>query len=1018
MDLQRERPYEAFSRESIRAAFRAWDSVQELNVHPLAESAAVRVRQQAAGYAHTPFGRGLALRETLRAAMEALRPDGGEPELGQKRWRSYVILTQQFLQGRTPDCIAADLNISRRMFYIEQQQAMGRVAEILCQWEEEAHLGETIPTGWPDSAPLSTARFEHSMLFMAPPRSSPMLVGRDDLLAELKRLLLDGQDVALTALQGLPGVGKTTLATELAHDPEVRSHFSDGVLWVGLGRQPDVLALLGGWAAAVRVPAEGIARHTSLAERARAIHTAIGTHHMLLVVDDAWHISDALAFKVGGPNCAHLITTRLASVAMDFAGERTLTVRELGDTEGLSLLAQLAPRAVEGEREEAAALVRAVGGLPLALVLMGGHLRKQSHGDQPRRLRQALEQLQEAETRLRLAQPQSPLEQQPSLASNIPLSLQASIGLSDAALDATARRALRDLSLFPPKPNTFSEEAALAVTNVSTSVLDTLVDHGLVESVEPDRYALHQTISDYTRLKSVDLETAQRLVNYFVREATEYSADYIRLDRELNNILTSLQAAHDIHLHTALIQGINALCPFLVNRGLYTIAEQHLHRASQAARTTDDIPGLTKVLRNIGGIAIGRGQYIEAEQCFQESLILAQASHVRQAEADSLLNLGRIARRQADYIKAQTYLEEALRISQEIGDRQGEGLAFRALGVFLTDRGDHDSAIRHSEQALRIFHEIGDRGAECRALNNLGVLYTGLGNYVAAMDCYQQALLIQRETRERLGEAMLLANLGEVADCQGNYEEAIAYLEQALIIGREIGELRGVGITLNTLGDVLANLGDRVRAKTYFEQALCIFREIGARQLEAEGLDKLGRLAHQFGDHEAARDYCQQSLLIAQEVNSRSIQGNVLTSLGHAWAGLERWTEATTTYQQALALRRELRQSQTAVDTLAGLARVFLAQGDLAQAQSSVDEILKHLEVESIEGAEEPLRIHLTCYQVLCANHDPRARDVLTAGYNLLQERAARISDGALRHSFLENVPAHRELLAVWGNGQ
>src|SRR5689334_7919672 len=59
------------------------------------------------------------------------------------------------------------------------------------------------------------------------------LVGRDELLHRLKQQLCTGKSLALSALNGLPGVGKTALAVELVHDPDVRAHFHDGVLWSG-----------------------------------------------------------------------------------------------------------------------------------------------------------------------------------------------------------------------------------------------------------------------------------------------------------------------------------------------------------------------------------------------------------------------------------------------------------------------------------------------------------------------------------------------------------------------------------------------------------------------------------------------------------------------------------------------------------------------------------------------------------------------------------------------------------------
>src|SRR2546429_125581 len=51
------------------------------------------------------------------------------------------------------------------------------------------------------------------------------LLGRDSLLLQIKQRLLEGVSPALTALSGLPGIGKTTLAVTLATDQQVQAHF-------------------------------------------------------------------------------------------------------------------------------------------------------------------------------------------------------------------------------------------------------------------------------------------------------------------------------------------------------------------------------------------------------------------------------------------------------------------------------------------------------------------------------------------------------------------------------------------------------------------------------------------------------------------------------------------------------------------------------------------------------------------------------------------------------------------------
>ncbi len=173
----------------------------------------------------------------------------------------------------------------------------------------------------------------------------------------------------------------------------------------------------------------------------------------------------------------------------------------------------------------------------------------------------------------------------------------------------------------------------------------------------------------------------------------------------------------------------------------------------------------------------------------------------------------------------------------------------------------------------------------------------------------------------------------------------------------------------------------------------------------------LGRVSHLLGDNDAARAYAQDALEIAQEMGERALQGDALIFLGFACASRGELTAAAEAYRQGLDIRRDMGQAHLATELLAGLARVCLAQGDLARARVHVEEILRHLEEGSLDGTEGPFRVYLTCYRVLLANDDPRAGEVLDKACAMLEERAAGITNAEQRRSFLESVPAHRELI-------
>jgi len=340
------------------------------------------------------------------------------------------------------------------------------------------------------------------------------LVGRDELLEQLKQYLCDGKRLNASALNGLPGVGKTALARELVYDNDILQHFCDGVLWVSLGQRPNLSGLLGRWGSLLGIPASEMALLNGEDERERAIHYLIGTRRMLLVIDDAWKIDEALTFKVGGPNCAYLLTTRIPSVALHFANGGTIHVQELNEEDSLKLLAQFVPDIVTNEPDAARALVQFAGALPLALTLMGKYLQSEAYSGQPRRLHAALERLCCAEERLELTMQQAPLEHLTSSSMHAFLSLRDAIEASVRQLDEAAQRVLSMLSAFPAKPHSFSEEAALAVSGAPVELLDELIDAGLLESAGPEHYTLHQTIVDYARTEQCNSAPYERMVEY------------------------------------------------------------------------------------------------------------------------------------------------------------------------------------------------------------------------------------------------------------------------------------------------------------------------------------------------------------------------------------------------------------------------------------------------------------------------------------------------------------------------
>jgi tetratricopeptide (TPR) repeat protein len=211
-------------------------------------------------------------------------------------------------------------------------------------------------------------------------------------------------------------------------------------------------------------------------------------------------------------------------------------------------------------------------------------------------------------------------------------------------------------------------------------------------------------------------------------------------------------------------------------------------------------------------------------------------------------------------------------------------------------------------------------------------------------------------------------------------------------------------------------LGDYAAAAAHLEASRSTFRKLRLDDLDEDAWAQSAQalLHHQQGEDRTARQYAQSALAIHRKTRHSVRTAEALTRLGHALTALGELSDATAAYQEALGLRREIGQRHLVPEPLAGLARVALLQDDPERALIHMEEILNHLETGSLDGTDEPLRIYLTCYHVLKARNDPRAEQVLEEAHGLLQERAAKITDGELQRSFLDSVAAHRELVSEW----
>ena len=329
--------------------------------------------------------------------------------------------------------------------------------------------------------------------FYAPDLPRGTLVGREVEIKELVDDLIQHEDRALVYL---PGVGKTNLALAIAHHADLRQHF-DGILWADVGKETDLKTVLDDWARALRIPDAVSSKLPTVDAWKREVHDTIGDRHMLIILDDVWDEKAAMKFMGLAAQCTYLVTTRDQNVAADLAKE-TKIIDPLTNGQSVEFLQQLAPPAMKFIAQHTdltrslEQVVTNLGGLPLAVRLVGHYLNREYRQNNPDRLIKALHAIED----------EGDLFGEDPKVQDITEGLTSILDIQYESLpDEILRRGFLTLSVFRPNPHTFTESMAQNICGVTSDQLEILSDVGLVSSAPVNRYSLHRVLSDYAYKK-------------------------------------------------------------------------------------------------------------------------------------------------------------------------------------------------------------------------------------------------------------------------------------------------------------------------------------------------------------------------------------------------------------------------------------------------------------------------------------------------------------------------------------
>lgn len=640
-------------------------------------------------------------------------------------------------------------------------------------------------------------------------------VGRDTALSRLNATFEQQASpgaVRVVAVDGTPGIGKTTLAVRWSH--MISEQFPDGQLFANLrgydrhGPRAEPGDVLEDFLRSLGMPSVMIP--PGVEKRAALLRSSLVGKKVLLVLDNAATSEQVLPLLPGASSCMVVVTTRnrLSGLVVR-AGAARVTLDVLSAAEALGLFRTVVGCArVNAEEKSADVLARRCGYLPLALRVAAEHTALHPHHS----LAELAHSLSNESGRLDVLSSEEETE-----------TVRAVFDWSYRELPTAEARMFRLLGLHSGPDIGIHAAAALAdcSTVVAHRLLETLAGAHLLEEVSKDRYRFHDLLRVYAaeRARHEGSDEDNQLA---VRRLLEW---YLHSAAAANDPLAPQRGLPDLGEHVTDVVPVDfgdydaalAWCELEASNVVRAVEQAHQH-------------GLAAVSWKLAAVNFNfyflRKRWNSWTAAHSRGLQAAREAGDRLGEAWCLHNLGMPYAELRRFDEAQEHLAEAVRIRREIDDQWGLGWSLFAQGSICSELGRFEEACERFQEAIDVFAKTDFTYGVGTILAWLGTAYRKLGRYSEAKECLEKALGVFTDLRAPDGEGFALVRLGAAYQAWGEGATALEYLDRALILRREIGDRWGQGEALLTQGHALLGDGQGEAARDSWHEAATIFDEL------------------------------------------------------------------------------------------------------------------------------------------------------------------------------------------------
>ncbi|WP_432943067.1 NB-ARC domain-containing protein [Kribbella sp. CA-253562] len=687
-------------------------------------------------------------------------------------------------------------------------------------------------------------------------------VGRDGQLGELVGLLRSplaaAPGIVISAIGGMAGIGKTTLAVQAAH--QVLEEFPDGQLYLNLrggGDEPLATAeALDALLQTLGLPPAGTA--DDVPTTAARYRTALAGRRILLLLDDVASVEQVAPLMPGTAGAVVVLTSRQPLSTLP--GARHLALEVLSEHEAVALLSEVVgAAAVEADRDIALEIVRRCGFLPLAIRIAGGRARTSGLGELAARLAKA-EGRQEVLT--------GPAAE---VARSISLSLD-HLASSSSPVDVSAGSAFPVLALLDG--DRFPLRAAAKVLEVSLDdaedLLERLVDVHLLEAPAIHQYRMHDLVRETGRTLAAAMLPSSMIADVRSRELACYLSTIWRwhelvgrdekygsrtgvpwsagaedledvgrveswLESELPNLLRLVRVAaagdsDDRLVAVRLALGMPVLAVALMRftearaavaiatevpddlpldlefgrlywagamasaLGLYEEAGHWLRRALPVARALNSSADIAACLIDLGYGLGCLGRPAEGMPLCAEALAMVVDSGLGKLEVGVNVTLGSLAGLAGDLELQRSAFERALALMPGRSAPVPRAIHTNMVGRSYRDSHQYDASAAILRANIEVIRDLGQDILLADAHEELGATFLAAGRFTEAEQILREGLILAARRPTENREAPMRTLLGQVLVELGSPDEASEQWRRAVVLYDRVADPRAVDV--------------------------------------------------------------------------------------------------------------------------------------------------------------------------------------------------------------------------------